>query len=156
MEPVKTVEEIKISDDSEKCPPYTKFTYHYKVLEELLNPGGSMVNKEINVFPFNWKTDFEDHKEYYLEGLGKSVIREVYENTLTCDPDEFIIFLSSQPPNFDLEFTFDGAIESISLKDEIIKLIKDLRNVSQKKRNDRKRGRLSNLLVRIRKHGRKQ
>jgi hypothetical protein len=74
MEPVKTVEEIKISDDSEKCPPYTKFTYHYKVLEELLNPGGSMVNKEINVFPFNWKTDFEDHKEYYLYPVNLQIL----------------------------------------------------------------------------------
>jgi len=125
-EPFLTTEEIPIHRNSEKYPPFKKYTYHFKATEELYNKSGiSQIGKQINVLPGDLETDLTIHKLYYLEGIAKSPIYAKYNTRADFfKADKLILFLRRYDEK-NLEIIADGAYEDLSKKNEIMDLIKN-------------------------------
>ncbi len=126
MTPFSTVEKIDITpakgkkDDAE-YPPFHKTTYHFKVIEVLR--GKDRKGKEIDVLPAHTNSSLMLHKKYYIEGIGKSPVYEMYNTIADFEgSDELILFLYSSGGIF--EFSAEEAYESVSQKKKIMKMIK--------------------------------
>ena len=117
-EPVSTFVEIKIHADSKKYPPFKQYLKHYTVISVLKgdNLGAGV---EIDVLDDNNGSSLENHKSYYLNGLGVSPHYQRYRATsLNSDATSRIIFIESCDDGR-FEFVMFGAEEDISMRSRI-------------------------------------
>jgi hypothetical protein len=130
--PFSTEKIIPIHEDQKKYPPYHQITQHYKIIGILSDKSGTLKNgQEINVDPTTASNDFESHKMYYLTGFSESPIVYAYrrEGRVSNNLEEgnHILFLNGPTSENLFRFTNDFSYEDETMKDQIIKLIKEIK-----------------------------
>ncbi len=126
--PETTVLPIKIGEDEEKYPPYHKISYHFSVIEILYAGGRTVVDgNRLEVLEANWHFLLNLHKGYYLDGMRRSPLISSYDSPATTLENARIIVFLRQNAEKELEFTVANSIESILKRDEVLRLIKELK-----------------------------
>ncbi|MDD5044074.1 MAG: hypothetical protein PHG51_00785 [Candidatus Omnitrophica bacterium] len=124
-EPFLTTEEIPVRKFLKEYPPFKKYTYHFRIIEELYKEDKvSRQGELINVIPDNFDEGLEIHKKYYLEGITKSPLYAKYDTAADFfKADKLILFLRRYDAKT-FEIIASGAYEALLKKKEILELIK--------------------------------
>lgn len=130
--PFLTEKIIPIHEDHKKYPPYHQITQHYKIIRILSDKSGTLkTGQEIRVDPSTVSNDFESHRSYYLDGYSESPIVYAYKRdgrvSNKLDEGNHILFLNGPSSENTFRFTNDFSYEDESMKEQIIKLINEIK-----------------------------
>jgi hypothetical protein len=109
-----------------EIPPFTKTTYHFTVLDVLKSDQPIPEGPPLGVSPANEEENFDLHKMYYIDNIGKSPIYDRYSPSAGFDfekADTLILFLYTGDHQ-SFRFAVEGAREAPSKRKEIEDLIK--------------------------------
>jgi hypothetical protein len=106
--PFESFEKIPVKGKSgKKCPPYEKHLNHFLVVEEISNPGKSLLRKRIKVRSAYFEQNVRLHEMYYRDGKMKSPIFPAYKPGLDVgNASELIIFINRVRDAGNVEFEY--------------------------------------------------
>jgi len=123
-EPFRVEEKIAIDEDPQKCPPFTKVTYNFRVKQVLFGDNNAVAEgKDIVAVDQTTGTYLTMHKKYHLEGISKSPIFEHYDTKADFIKDRELILFTSIIGRDELNFI---SYESVSKKKDVLAIIKKL------------------------------
>jgi len=141
-QPAFIIEEMPFHKDGQDIPSFQKYIFLFEIIDVLYKDDSTyqepfpkdislLPGKTIKVLQSDYGKRINLHKRYYLDGAMKTIGVDHYkdhdmkvEKTKEC-----IVFLRYNQSEKMLEFTADGAIETLNQKNRILRDIRKIKHV---------------------------